>query len=149
MLPLPPASASGLHHTAWPVQLPLGLDKVVFPERAGISLGGMGNALHGASGTTKSLQQRAPWKRCMEGEPTWLLLVMVWPGPPELLLVMSNILLPPPPLLSATHNSSQAADLHSNLSSKRCSEGMHHEGRDMRVLKALSGAARSPAWVTG
>ena len=37
----------------------------------------------------------------VEGEPTWLLLVMVWPGPPELLLVMSSILLPPPPLLSA------------------------------------------------
>ena len=38
-----------------------------------------------------------------EGRPTELLLVMVWPGPPELLLVMSSILLPPP-LLSATES---------------------------------------------
>lgn len=55
------------------------------------------------------------------GEPTELLFVMVWPGPPELLLVMSSILLPPPPLLSATnsfiirHSGCCATSLHALL----------------------------------
>ena len=44
----------------------------------------------------------AQYEAGVGGGPTWLLLVMVWPGPPELLLVMSSIRLPPPPLLSAT-----------------------------------------------